>query len=78
MTPRKTSSPEVNIAYKMFQMYPCTFRRKLNAFKENVIRLRTDGTQPYTIDEIKKMHFTSNPYMCEIIEGGIIFFCDLK
>ena len=59
-------------------MYPCTLRRKMNAFKENVIRLLTPKGQEFTIDEIKKLHFTSNPYMCEIIDGGIIFFCNLK
>ena len=75
---RKTLSPELNIAYKYFQMYPCITSRKLNSFKENVVNLKVSPNNKYTIDEIRKLHFTQNPYMCSIIADDSIFFCEVK
>ena len=75
---RKTTSPEINVAYKFFQMYPCFAGSKMNAFKENVLNLKTSVNQEFLIDEIKKLHFTQNPYLCTITEDGLMLYCDVR
>ena len=59
-------------------MFPCTSAIKLNSFKESIIKLKTKENQEFTADEVKKLHFTSNPFMCTISKDELIFACDVK